>query len=1039
MPGSDADSNAAPANRAEAVTATESDQLCRLLTEHTRDFIRIHDLDGRSVYASRSVERLYGRVPETLFEFALPEDADTCRRWWVRVVAGHAGPERLRWRVRDAAGGFRWLETVATVVQFREKAHVLTVCRDVTGHVEADRALRESQRHLELVINTLPLGVIVLDRAGDIVLANPAFREIWGGVIVKGEERWARSEAYWRDSGKRIAPHQWASAHALSEGKTTVNEIIDAVDCHGRKRIIQNSAAPLRDASGTIVGAVVINEDVSERVRHEAALRDSERKLSEAQRVAHVGFWENDFAANRVTWSEETRRILGLPPEETARSPEGLRELIHPDDRPTFDDALTRALAGESGLHVEMRVLRDDGEVRHAHTFVDVIRDATGTPRRAFGAVQDITDRKRAEEALRESARKLNEAQRIAHLGHWEQDLDTGCVTASDETHRIFGLRPQEDLRTWQAWQEHVHPDDRSVRAAVIERAVREGTRYELEYRVLRPDGEIRIVRAQGEMAADDSSRPRRLFGILQDVTDRRRAEEARHAAEARLTHVVASSPAILLTLDVENGEIRGIEWMSENVEAILGYRADETLGPDWWWGNIDAEVRQRVVDQFLAEIFSQGHSAAEYRFRHKNGQFRWVRSEARLLRDEGGRAAEVIASLSDITERKRLEDQFQQAQKMEAVGHLAGGIAHDFNNLLTIIASYSDAMLFDLSPADPNHEMISEIRHAAERAAGLTRQLLAFSRRSVLEPKLVDVNAVVRDHEKMLRRLIGEDVELTTDLDATVETVRVDPGQLGQLIMNLAVNARDAMPTGGRLRIATNRLTLDEAAAARIADARPGRYVLVTVSDSGTGITPDVRAHLFEPFFTTKGPGRGTGLGLATVYGIVKQSGGFITVDSEQRRGSTFRIYFPAVASTAVTQTTPAARTTVARGTETILLVEDEDAVRSMIRVVLHNAGYTVLDASKGSDALRIAAEQSRPIDLLITDVVMPEMSGRELVEQLARQRPALKVLYLSGYTDDAIVRHGVLQAEVAFLQKPFTMTALTSKVREVLDQRVA
>jgi PAS domain S-box-containing protein len=474
---------------------------------------------------------------------------------------------------------------------------------------------------------------------------------------------------------------------------------------------------------------------------------------------------------------------------------------------------------------------------------------------------------------------------------------------------------------------------------------------------------------------------------------------------------------------------------MSENVAAILGYRFQDTLGRDWWMNNIHPQERDVVVNQFLGGVIRDGYSSAEYRFRHKDGHFRWLRGETRLLRDAAGRPAEVVGSLSDITERKRLEDQFRQAQKMEAIGHLAGGVAHDFNNLLTIIGGYSDMLLPELAPADPNREMVSEIRSAADRAAGLTRQLLAFSRQTVLEPKILDLNELVRDNEKMLRRLIGEDVQLTTDLDVALEPVKVDPGQLAQVIMNLAVNARDAMPTGGRLTVDTSSVALDAAVAATIPDAKAGQYVLLSVNDSGIGMTPEVRAHIFEPFFTTKAPGKGTGLGLATVYGIVQQSGGFITVESESGCGTTFKIYFP-VAETASPARAGSVRRLLARGTETILLVEDEDAVRSMVRVALQRAGYTLLDASRGTEALRIASEHAGAIHLVMTDVVMPEMSGRELIERLAPLRPDIKVLYLSGYTDDAVVRHGVLQAEVAFLQKPFTMTTLTNKVREVLDE---
>src|SRR5579883_298765 len=387
-----------PRNEADREPAAEAvrerDELLRVLTEHTNDLIRLHDPDGRSVYASPSVIRFYGRTPAALFEFAHPDDVGACRRWWAEVLAG--GTDRLHWRVRDAGGHWRWLETSPALVRYRDRPHVLTVCRDITERREA-----------------------------------------------------------------------------------------------------------------------------------ELALRASERKLNEAQRLARLGYWENDFGADRVSWSDEAGRILGLPPDETSRTGAGVRELVHPDDRPVFDEAFARALRGESNYYVEFRVVRPDGEVRYVQNVVDVVRDEADRPYRAFGAVQDITDRRRAEESLRDTTRKLNEAQRIAHLGHWEQDLVTGRVTASDETYRIFGLGPHEDLRTWAAWQERIHPEDRPVRAAAIDRALRGDPRYEVEYRVVRPDGAVRIVHSQGEIARDGAGRPRHLFGIVRDITERRQIGRA--------------------------------------------------------------------------------------------------------------------------------------------------------------------------------------------------------------------------------------------------------------------------------------------------------------------------------------------------------------------------------------------------------------------------------------------------------------------------------------------------------------------------------
>ena len=405
-----------------------------------------------------------------------------------------------------------------------------------------------------------------------------------------------------------------------------------------------------------------------------------------------------------------------------------------------------------------------------------------------------------------------------------------------------------------------------------------------------------------------------------------------------------------------------------------------------------------------------------------------------------------VASALAVGMERKRAEEalrqseeRLRQAQKMEAVGRLAGGVAHDFNNLLTVITSYSDLLLEDLGSDDPKRDDIEQIRKAAEGAAALTRQLLAFSRQQVLQPKALDLKATVAGTEKLLKRLIGEDIQLTTFLAPDLGVVKADPGQIEQIIINLAVNARDAMPTGGRLTIEAANVDMDETYVRGHAPAGPGRYVMLALSDTGIGMDQQTKARIFEPFFTTKEPGKGTGLGLATVYGIVKQSGGFIWVYSEPGRGTSFKVYLPRVEEPAEPAAAPMATVEPLRGTETVLVVEDAASVRMVTRQVLERYGYAVLEAPNGETALRLAAKHHGRIHLLLTDVVMPGLSGRQLAEQLAQLRPDMKVLYASGYADQAIVHHGILESGIAYLQKPFTPETLARSVRQVLDSSPA
>jgi signal transduction histidine kinase len=416
------------------------------------------------------------------------------------------------------------------------------------------------------------------------------------------------------------------------------------------------------------------------------------------------------------------------------------------------------------------------------------------------------------------------------------------------------------------------------------------------------------------------------------------------------------------------------------------------------------------------------------------DGSVRWMTTAARALCDDAGRPIRVLGAAMDITDRKRLEEQYLQAQKLESVGQLAGGIAHDFNNLLTILLGNGDLTRQMLGPAHPASAYLREMLDAAERASGLTRQLLAFSRRQVLDPRVVDLNGLLKESEDFLHRLLGEDIDLVVQTGPAACSVRVDSGSMSQVVLNLAVNARDAMPKGGRLVIATDVLDLDASYAAAHLDVKPGTYVRLTVSDTGTGMTPDVRARVFEPFFTTKEEGKGTGLGLSVVHGIIRGSGGRVEVYSEAGIGTTFKVYLPAVGAEHAGPPAVAAPP-AGRGAETVLLVEDDVGVRRLAERILTHNGYRVLSAPNGEEAVRMADVRKGELDLLLTDLVMPGMNGRELASVLRSRLPGLRVLFTSGYTSDAILRAGVLESEEAFLTKPYTPALFLAKVREVLD----
>ncbi|MDG3005472.1 PAS domain S-box protein [Paludisphaera mucosa] len=711
----------------------------------------------------------------------------------------------------------------------------------------------------------------------------------------------------------------------------------------------------------------------------------------------------------------------------------GWLDAVHADDREATAHAWSTAVAERTVYQVAHRLRRADGVYRQMNVRGVPIMDPGGGIREWVGIHTDVTDQQRAEADLRLRDRAIRAVGQGIVIADADRP-DDPIIYVSPGFERLTGYDSEEVLGRNCRFLQGEDTDPAAVDR--LREAIRGGEPCTVELLNYRKDGSSFWNELSISPVRDAAGRLIHFVGVSVEVTTRRVLEERFRRATQRLEHVVASSPAILFTSSVAGDRIQEFTWISESLLEVLGYRPDAAMRPGWWAENIHPEDRGRILADLHGELFLRGRNDQEYRFRHGDGGYRWMRADLRLVRDATGRPLEVVGSWADVTERKSLEEQFQQAQKMDAFGQLAAGVAHDFNNLLTIINGYSDLLLQSLPQGDPSRNLVAEIYKAGERSAGLTRQLLAFSRQQVLATRVIDLNEVVTDTEKMLRRLIGEDVRLTAALGSEPRPVRADPGQVEQVLLNLAVNARDAMPEGGRLTIETRNVELDEAYVRTHGAARAGPHVLLSVADTGSGIPPELMAKVFEPFFTTKEPGKGTGLGLATVYGIVKQSGGHVAVYSEVGVGTTFKVYLPRVEPASTGPKSPSPILPPPPGTETVLLAEDEAAVRSLTRYVLAQCGYRVLEASDGDDAVRVAAGYDGPIDLLVTDVVMPGSGGRAVAERMAERRPGIRVLYVSGYTDDAVIRHGVLREGADFLQKPFTPIALAFKVRAVLDR---
>jgi len=603
---------------------------------------------------------------------------------------------------------------------------------------------------------------------------------------------------------------------------------------------------------------------------------------------------------------------------------------------------------------------------------------------------------------------------------------------ASPATTRILGY--ELDAYVGENAFAFIHPDDRQSTADQFARVARRpASRFTAEFRALHVDGSWRWLEATAVNSLSDPA----IAGIVvnfHDVTERKSAEAALRDSEERYRAISELVSDYAFAYQVTPDGKTTLEWITDAFTRITGYTVEDIWTPEQLAAIIHPEDRPIAAQRRRRQLAGQVH-VSEYRIIAKDGRILWQRFYDRPVRDTlQGRVVRIYGAVQDITQIKQLEQQLNQAQKMEAVGRLAGGIAHDFNNLLTVILGNAQLLLDTRTEPHFFRRDVEQIWQSAERAAALTRQLLAFSRQQILEPRLLDLNTVVTNMSQLLRRLIGEDIDLITRLVPDLGQVKADPGQLEQVIMNLAVNARDAMPTGGTLAIETANVAVHNAdVRAHIGVAR-GSYIMLTISDTGVGMDATTRAHIFEPFFTTKAIGKGTGLGLATVHGVVTQSGGHIWVYSEPGYGTTFRIYLPRADMAEEASSADVAPVRAPDGDATILLVEDDPLLRDLSARALRRYGYQVLEAEDGPVALEIAAMYPKPIDLLLTDVIMPGgISGRQLAEQVVAQRPTIKVLYMSGYSD-IVMPQMILDAEHAFVQKPFTPDALARKVWEIM-----
>ena len=736
-------------------------------------------------------------------------------------------------------------------------------------------------------------------------------------------------------------------------------------------------------------------------------------------------------------------------------------DLFPPQCAAAFVDGARQVI--ETG---EDRIVEDSaeigGRIMWFYAIVQPVRNRDGQVVAVQAVVRDITERKRIEDALRQSEERLRQAVRVANIGIFDHDHLTDEMYWSPELRAIHGMAADESVAYERRADglpqnaDTAHPDDRARVNAALLRAhdpASDGL-FDVEYRVRHRDGGYRwlTVRSQTRFEGEGSARrPVRSIGAVRDITGLKEADRALIESEDRLQQVIDVSQIGVF----EHRHVERTMYLSPSMREFVGLGSQEDVTgaryepigdqPPKFLQTVHPDDRERVAAE-IARVHREGGAYEdEHRLVGPDGRVRWISVRARTTVEGEGdarRPVRTIGAMRDITERKRAEEererlqlQLVQAQKMESIGRLAGGIAHDFNNMLNVISGYADLALEQLAPGDPFYKPLDGIRKAGRRSADLTSRLLAFARRQSVAPRVVDLNECVEKSLDMVRRLIGEHVRLMWQPDAGLCAVRVDPDQIDQVVMNLAANARDAIRSIGHLRIRTARLVLDAAACAQHPGAAPGDYIMLEIADDGRGMDPETKRHIFEPFYTTKSEGSGTGLGLATVYGIVTQHGGYISVSSEVNVGTTITILLPRSTSEVLSVVSYSAADRMKRGTETVLLVEDEPMVLELGTHMLEGLGYTVLPAASPVEAMRIADARGREIDLLLTDVVMPDMDGPELARELLTAHPHLRCLFVSGYFADSTAMRAALDEGIDILQKPFSPIDLADRVRRTLD----
>ncbi len=968
-----------------------------------------------------------------------PDDCDAALTAVREFRAGIRSFYDVEFRLRHKDGSWRWICARADFQRDASgKAIRIMGCHlDITDRKNADAARVEAMQRLEKIASRVPGVVYQYRMRPDGTSCFPYASEGLRTLFRVGPEEVRE------DGSKLFAFHHPEDEEALFASITkSKNEL--SLWSHefrfrfpdGSIRWVSGNSIPEREADGSTLWHGYM-ADITERKQTEEALRHSQADLNEAQRLAHMGSWHLDLATNKVEWSDELYHMLGFdrnqpPPPYTEH-----HKLFTEESAERLRIGVEYARQSGEPYELELEMIRRDGT--HGWMWVrgEALFDEAGVATSLHGVAQDITERKKAEAALKDSEDRWRFALEGGRDGVWDWNVADGTVFYSKRWEEILGFAEGEFGKTFEDWKSSLHPDDFGQVMADI-RAHLEGTtpHYNNEHQVRCKDGSWKWVHDRGlVISRDTNGQPIRMIGTYSDITEKKQAEalirdnQALESSAAGLRLVTTSARVGLVVI----GKDHRYTFANAAYSAIFNLPTD-LIGKHI--ADVLPDAYEERIRPRLERAFTGDRMDYEIRIPTSTNPIHCAVNYEPVM--EGDVVTSVAIVVMDITAQRNTEEQLRQSQKMEAIGQLAGGIAHDFNNLLTIISGYTNLLLKKLSPPDPAWNFLNEIGVASKRAADLTRSLLAFSHQQIRTPESVNVNEVVTETLKLLERAIGEGVEISVTLDPNLQPVWMDRSELTQILLNLAINARDAMQDQGLLTIRTENAAIQTSDAIGTPPLAPGQYLLLTVADSGTGMTEEVKRRIFEPFFTTKPVGKGTGLGLAMVHGIVSRSGGSIRVSSSKGEGTVFSIYLPfsSGAEAASADASDVGLTRLEGGSETILLVEDDETVRSLTRTILKHLGYDVIEAGSGHAALKAFIEHHDSIDLVISDVVMPGMNGAVLVEQIQKLVPGIPVLMISGYVGETATREKLLDANVNFLQKPFDPNVFASKVRELLDQ---